>query len=69
MDSDEVAAMAEAVKQKKAAMERAKRLYMAGHGTFAELETAAKAFCAAFGEYHLAKYGKPKRLDWRAVIR
>jgi hypothetical protein len=67
--STEVEALAVETKQKKATMERAKRLFHCGEGTYEEMETAAKAFCAAFSAYHLAKYGKPKKLDWRAVVR
>ena len=66
---DPTEALAADTRTKKQAMERAKRLYHAGHGSFDELEAAARAFCDAFAAWHLAKYGKRKRPDWRAVIR
>jgi hypothetical protein len=43
--------------------------YRLGEATYEEMVDAAKAFCKSFDEYHKAKHGKGKKLDWRAVIR
>jgi hypothetical protein len=52
--------------------ERMRRLqvrHAEGLCSYEEMVDAAKAFCGAFDAYHKAKYGKGKKLDWRAVIR
>jgi phosphoribosylanthranilate isomerase len=43
--------------------------YHNGEASYEEMTRAAKAFCMAFDAYHKAKFGKGKKLDWRAVIR
>jgi hypothetical protein len=50
-------------------MQRTQARYRAGQATYEELAASAKTFCAAFDEYHLAKFGRRKKPDWRAVIR
>ena len=50
-------------------MEAVRRRYHAKIASYDELAEAGKAFCAAFDAYHLARFGKRKRLDFRAVIR
>lgn len=65
----EIDALAAAVRTQKAAVDRAKREYYAGLISYDELAAVGRAFCAAFDRYHRAKYGKGKRLDYRAVIR
>ena len=64
-----VETLAAETRRKREAMEAAKRQHMAGSITYDDLATAARAFCAAFDAYHRAKFGKPKRLDFRACIR
>lgn len=51
------------------ALDRVKARYYAKAATYDEMAEAGKAFCAAFDAYHRARYGKPKRLDYRAIIR
>jgi hypothetical protein len=50
-------------------MRRLQAHYQIGQATYEEMVAAAQAFCAAFDAYHKAKFGKGKKLDWRAVIR
>jgi hypothetical protein len=52
--------------------ERMRRLqvrYREGLAPYEEMVEAAKTFCCAFDAYHKAKFGKGKKLDWRAIIR
>jgi hypothetical protein len=62
-------ALAADTRAKKHAMERAKAEHAHGLITYEELARVAQAFCAAFDTYHRARFGKPKRLDYRAVLR
>lgn len=50
-------------------MEILRASHRVGQCSYDDLATAARAFCAAFEAYHKAKFGKVKRLDFRAVIR
>lgn len=58
-----------AVKTARHQMDRAKADYYHQGCTYDDMAAAAKAYCAAFDAYHRAKFGKPKRLDFRAVLR
>lgn len=40
-----------------------------GEATYDEMVAIAKEFCRSFDEYHKAKFGKGKRLDYRAILR
>jgi hypothetical protein len=40
-----------------------------GDATYDEMANAAKAYARAFDLYHRAKYGKPKKIDYRALLR
>ena len=51
------------------AMECQKARYRMGEGSYEALAAAAKAFAEVFEVYHLSRFGKRKRIDWRAVIR
>lgn len=67
--SPDVPALAATTRQKREAMEAARRQHQAGALSYDDLAVVARAFCDAFCVYHLARFGKPKRLDYRAVIR
>lgn len=43
--------------------------YQMGAVTYEEMAEAAKEFCKAFDDYHKAKFGKSKKLDYRAFLR
>lgn len=52
--------------------ERMRRLqanYRVGQASYEDVAQAAQQFVKAFDAYHKAKFGKGKKLDWRAVIR
>jgi hypothetical protein len=65
----DIEALAQQVKSRRVTMEHAKAEYHLGLASYDEMARAAQDFCAAFSAYHLAKFGKPKRLDFRAVLR
>ncbi len=65
----ETALLAAETKALKTKMETAKRRYYAKAATYDEMADAAKAFARAFEAYHLARFGKRKRLDFRALLR
>ena len=64
-----VETLAAETRRKRESMEAARRQHLAGALSYDELAEVASAFCTAFDAYHRAKFGKPKRLDYRAVIR
>lgn len=66
MNTEDLAATVNAARLRIA---RVKCLIAAGQASYDDLAEAGRAFCAAFDTYHRAKFGKPKRLDYRAVIR
>lgn len=62
-------ALAATTRRRRESLEAAKRQYQAGALTYDDLAQVATAFCDAFYAYQVARYGKARRLDYRAVIR
>jgi hypothetical protein len=69
MEQPDINRLAEQTRNCKLAMQRARLAYYGGAGSYEEMMTAATAFCRAFEAYQLAKTGKKRRLDPRAVLR
>jgi hypothetical protein len=63
---EELIAATNAAREK---MRRTQARYRVGQATYEEMASDAQAFCKAFDLYHRAKFGKGKKIDWRAVIR
>ena len=61
--------LAATCRTKRERMEIARARHRWGELTYDELAVVAQDFCTAFDAYHRSKFGKPKRLDYRAVIR
>ena len=68
-DTPSVESLAEECRAKRERLELLKASHRVGQTSYEALTAAAREFCAAFDRYHRAKHGKPKRLDYRYVIR
>lgn len=67
--SETVEGLAQRARELKDQVERAKARFRMGAATYDEMAEAAKAYSRAFEQYHKAKYGKSKRIDYRALLR
>ena len=68
-DTPSVASLAEDCRAKRERAEITRARLRVGQATYEEAAADARAFCAAFDAYHRARFGKPKRLDYRAFLR